>query len=233
MLIINNIHKSFGQGKNRLHVLKGIDLIIKPGDVFTVIGPSGAGKSTLLHVLGGLDQPDQGEVILDHENIYRLRDRQLSRVRNRKFGFIFQFYHLLPEFTAVENVMLPALVKDEEEIKTVRQASIALLEQVGLKDRLAHKPNELSGGEQQRVAIARALINKPRILLCDEPTGNLDSENGQAIIDLLMSLNASNHQTLVIVTHDEAIAQRSRRITYMRDGRLVSLPEAETALRSG
>jgi len=226
MLIIKNIHKGYSTGIRRLSVLKGIDLIINPGDFFTVVGPSGAGKSTLLHVLGGLDRPDQGQVLFEDKDIYRLKDAEVARIRNRKFGFIFQFYHLLPEFTALENVMLPALVKSELGIAAVRSRGRSLLERVGLKGRFAHKPNQLSGGEHQRVAIARALINEPQIIFCDEPTGNLDSETGQDIIDLLIELNRENRQALVIVTHDAAIAQRSHRITYMRDGRLESCEPA-------
>jgi len=220
MLIIKDIHKGYSTGTRRLSVLKGIELIINPGDVFTVVGPSGAGKSTLLHVLGGLDKPDQGQVIFEGKDIYRLKDAEVARIRNQKFGFIFQFYHLLPEFTALENVMLPALVKNTLSMDEVKKQSRALLERVGLKGRFSHKPNQLSGGEHQRVAIARALINQPKVVFCDEPTGNLDSETGQDIIDLLLELNRENRQTLVMVTHDAAIAQRSQRITYMKDGRL-------------
>ncbi len=220
MLIIRDLHKGYTTGVGRLSVLKGIDLILNSGDVFTVVGPSGAGKSTLLHVIGGLDKPDQGQVIFQDKDVYRLKDPEVARIRNRNFGFIFQFYHLLPEFTALENVMLPALVRGKLGMDEVRAKSRALLQRVGLKDRFTHKPHQLSGGEHQRVAIARALINEPDIIFCDEPTGNLDSETGQDIIELLLSLNRENRQTLVIVTHDVSIAQRSHRITYMRDGRL-------------
>ena len=221
MLDVRNVHKSFSQGPNRLHVLKGIDLKIKPGDIVTVVGPSGAGKSTLLHILGGLDQPDEGQVFLEGQEIYKLNDRQRSQVRNRKIGFIFQFYHLLPEFTALENVMLPAMVSQRGTMEELRSKSAGLLTQVGLQERLSHKPNELSGGEQQRVAIARALINEPKIIFCDEPIGNLDSANGHVIMDLLVGLNQKNRQTLVIVTHDEAMARRSSRMIMMKDGQLI------------
>jgi len=221
MLNAQNLNKSYQQFDRRLHVLKGIDLSIGKGEVLAIAGPSGAGKSTLLHILGGLDKPDEGRVTLDGEEIYKLNDVQRARVRNRKFGFIFQFYHLLPEFTALENVFLPAMVGDAQaRAEDLKGRAEALLTQVGLKDRQEHKPYQLSGGEQQRVAIARALINEPDIIFCDEPTGNLDSENGRQIIELLLDLNARNQQTLVIVTHDEQVARRSQKVIHMRDGSL-------------
>ncbi|MBN1870156.1 MAG: ABC transporter ATP-binding protein [Candidatus Omnitrophica bacterium] len=226
MLEALNINKSYFRSNNALHVLKGIDLRIEEGAIVSVVGPSGAGKSTLLHVLGGLDKPDQGEVHLDGENIYGLKDAARARIRNTKVGFVFQFYHLLPEFTALENVLLPAMIQMRQGAKKQFEGQgLDLLDKVGLKQRADHKPYQLSGGEQQRVAIARALINNPRIVFCDEPTGNLDSESGDGIIRLLMDLNKKNHQTLVIVTHDEQIAMRSHRRIHIRDGILV--PEKE------
>ena len=217
-----NIHKSYRHGSNILHVLKGVDLRIEAGEIISIVGPAGAGKSTLLHILGGLDSPTQGQVILQGEDVYGLNDRSRAKIRNEKIGFVFQFYHLLPEFTALENVLLPAFVKaDEKDIGLLEARGKSLLKQVGLNKRTEHKPQELSGGEQQRVAIARALINEPKVILCDEPTGNLDSETGKETIDLLRELNAKNKQTLVIVTHDENIAQMSHRTILMRDGRLV------------
>ena len=222
ILEATNLRKSYSQEGGPLHVLKGIDLAINEGEMVAIIGPSGAGKSTLLHILGGLDYPDEGKVILEGEEIYRLNDAQRARIRNKRIGFVFQFYHLLPEFTTLENVILPNLIK-EDNAKTAKceEEGLALLEKVGLKLRAAHKPYQLSGGEQQRAAIARALINEPRIVFCDEPTGNLDSQSGEEIIHLLMGLNKKNHQTLVIVTHDEEIARLADRIIHIRDGQLV------------
>jgi lipoprotein-releasing system ATP-binding protein len=223
ILEASNINKSYFRSNNALHVLKGIDLKINEGDIVSVVGPSGAGKSTLLHVMGGLDCPDQGTVHLDGENIYELKDAALAKIRNSKVGFVFQFYHLLPEFSALENVLLPAMIQMKQGSKKKFEGQgLDLLDKVGLKERVHHKPYQLSGGEQQRVAIARALINKPRIVFCDEPTGNLDSQSGQGIIQLLMDLNKKNNQTLVIVTHDEHVAGRSHRTIHIRDGELVS-----------
>ena len=221
LLEAENIHKSYKQAATALEVLKGVDLKIKKGEIISVVGPSGVGKSTLLHICGGLDAPDQGLVILDGEDIYQLKDEERAKLRNHKIGFVFQFYYLLQELTALENVTLPMMIqKDAREIKRFDSKGMALLKKVGLKDRAQHKPYQLSGGEQQRVAIARALINEPKIILCDEPTGNLDSATGKQIIDLLVGLNKENNQTLVIVTHDEQIAQRSHRTIQMRDGQL-------------
>ncbi len=216
-----NINKSY-YGSSVLHVLKGVNLKIKEGEIVSVAGPSGAGKSTLLHVLGGLDKPDRGVVHFDGEDVYSLKDVDRAKIRNRKVGFVFQFYHLLPEFTALENVILPAMVRLlPGKKKQLEDQGMDLLDKVGLKQRVQHKPYQLSGGEQQRVAIARALINKPLIIFCDEPTGNLDSESGEEIIDLLMGLNKKNNQTLVIVTHDDHVAERSHRTIHIKDGVLV------------
>lgn len=229
MLEAVNICKSYSRlNNNELHILKGIDLKVKEGEIVVVVGPSGAGKSTLLHVLGGLDRPDKGSIHLDGEDLYNLKDAERAKIRNSKIGFVFQFYHLLPEFTALENVLLPLFVRTRRaDKKAFEVQGLDLLNKVGLKDRSDHKPYQLSGGEQQRVAIARALINDPRIVFCDEPTGNLDSKSGQSIIELLMELNQKNNQTLVIVTHDEHIATRSNRIVHIWDGKLT--PESETA----
>jgi len=222
ILEATNINKSYSRLNHVLHVLKGIDLKIAEGEIVSIVGPSGAGKSTLLHVLGGLDDPDQGVVRLDGEDLYGLRDAARAKIRNSKVGFVFQFYHLLPEFTALENVIMPAMIQMRKGSKKPFEGQgLDLLEKVGLKDRVHHKPYQLSGGEQQRVAIARALVNKPRIIFCDEPTGNLDSESGQGIIDLLIALNRKNNQTLVIVTHDDHFAARSHRTIHIRDGALV------------
>lgn len=223
LLTARNIHKKYQQGTSELPILKGVDLDVSMGEVLALVGPSGAGKSTLLHILGGLDKPNEGDVLLEGKSIYTVNDTERARVRNRQVGFVFQFYHLLPEFTALENVALPALITSgvaKPQASQVRAQE--LLEKVGLKDRVTHRPHELSGGEQQRVAIARALTNKPKIVLCDEPTGNLDSQSGEAIIELLLDLNKSENQTLVIVTHDEKIAARSNRVVRIKDGKLFS-----------
>ena len=222
MLEAINLQKSYKISNNVLKVLKGVHLKIQEGEIVSIIGPSGAGKSTLLHILGGLDRPDEGKVILEEDNLYSLDDTKRAHIRNKKIGFIFQFYHLLPEFTALENVMLPGLIcNGNKSIQKLEKKAGSLLDQVGLKKRLKHKPQELSGGEQQRVAIARALMNEPKIILCDEPTGNLDSETGKEIIDLLKDLNKKNKQTLVMVTHDESIAKMSDKTIHMRDGQLI------------
>ncbi len=220
MLNVLNIHKHYDHPAGKVHVLKGIDLLVKSGEVVAIVGPSGAGKSTLLHIMGGLDRPAQGQVQFEEEDLYRLNEKKRGQIRNLKFGFIFQFYHLLPEFTALENVILPAIIDKNANFDAVKTKGILLLDKVGLSKRSEHKPHELSGGEQQRVAIARALINEPKVIFCDEPTGNLDSESGNGVIDLLMDLNKNNKQTLVIVTHDESIAKRSHRVIPMRDGKL-------------
>lgn len=223
MLEASNLHKTYDHLANSLHVLKGVSLKIETGDFLAIVGPSGAGKSTLLHILGGLDKPDDGLVILNGQEIYKLNDRDRAAVRNQKVGFVFQFYHLLPEFSALENVTLPALIKgDMAKSKTLEEKGLNLLERVGLKARATHKPNQLSGGEQQRVAIARALMNDPKIVFCDEPTGNLDSQSGEDIIKLLMEFNRVQKQTLVIVTHDKEIAKVAHKTVQMRDGKFVS-----------
>lgn len=214
-----NINKTYGDTGSPLHVLKGINVEVNEGEVLSIVGPSGAGKSTLLHILGGLDLPTDGKVMMGEQDIYSLNDRQRSQLRNEKVGFVFQFYHLLPEFTAIENIVMPAMIKaNSRKVKDFEFRAKELLQMVGLENRCQHKPSQLSGGEQQRVAIARALINDPGLILCDEPTGNLDSESGQTIIDLLLALNKKNNQTIVLVTHDTAIAEKSHRIIRIRDG---------------
>ena len=226
MLEAVNVHKTYNHGTNKLHILKGIYLTIRQGDILAIVGPSGAGKSTLLHILGALDRPSEGQVIFEGEDVYRLNDRERSSLRNRKIGFVFQFYHLLPELTALENVLLPSVVKgDLKNFNSLETTGLNLLDRVGLSKRAMHRPNQLSGGEQQRVAIARALVNQPKIIFCDEPTGNLDSQTGGGIIELLIDLNIKNKQTLVIVTHDEEIARLSHRTIYMRDGKLMESRE--------
>ncbi len=224
MLRAKGIHKVYRDGKKDLHVLKGIDLEVKKGETLSVVGPSGAGKSTLLHILGGLDRPNSGKVFLDDSDFYALPENDRARHRNQKIGFVFQFYHLLPEFTALENAMMPALIKGYGLRVTgyeVRRKTESLLQELGLGERLRHRPSELSGGEQQRVAIARALINSPEVLLCDEPTGNLDSKMGEEILDILFGLNKEHRTTIVLVTHDKGIAKRAARTAEIRDGRIL------------
>lgn len=222
-----NIHKIYKSGNKDLHVLKGIDLKIEKGEFVSILGPSGAGKSTLLHILGGLDEPTEGSVVLDNEDIYRLSDSKRAALRNRRAGFVFQSYHLLSEFSALENVALPAMIQGAVPAKAgTAKAGTAkaaeLLELVGLKARAHHRPPELSGGEQQRTAIARALVNSPELLLCDEPTGNLDSETGKDIIELLYRLNREKKTTVVVVTHEEVIAKKADRVIHIKDGSLVT-----------
>lgn len=219
MIEAKGLRKIYRNGAKELEVLKGIDLKVEKGEVLAVLGPSGAGKSTLLHLLGGLDPPTSGEILIDGVDIYSLGDMERARMRNRKIGFVFQFYHLLPEFNAFENVMLPLLIKGEDG-KDRRDRGAKLLRSVGLEGRMSHRPSQLSGGEQQRVAIARALINDPELLLCDEPTGNLDSETGKNIIELLWELNKSRKMTLMVVTHDAQIAKDAKRVLYIRDGKI-------------
>ncbi|MBF0388429.1 MAG: ABC transporter ATP-binding protein [Candidatus Omnitrophica bacterium] len=220
MLKVENISKSYTDTQKRVDVLKGVSLTISAGENLAVVGPSGAGKSTLLHIAGGLDRPNEGKVLLNGQDLYRLADAERSAVRNATVGFVFQFYHLLGDLTALENVMLPLIVKGNAGARTreIEEKALQRLNDVGLGARADHKPNQLSGGEQQRVAVARALINDPALLLCDEPTGNLDSASGSAVIDLLFSLNARDRRTVVIVTHDEALARRATRIVRIRDG---------------
>lgn len=219
-----NIHKSYLIGGEKLHVLKGLGIEVSKGEILMVMGASGAGKSTLLHVLGGLDYPDEGEVIINDINLYEIGDDKICALRNERIGFIFQFYHLLPEFTALENVMLPATIYNRKRLRKgdIFNKANNLLKNVGLAQRVHHKPGELSGGEQQRVAIARALINDPELILCDEPTGNLDSENSKRLIDLLQRLNQENQQTFMIVSHDESISKVAHRVIKIEDGRLVN-----------
>ena len=217
MLRADNIHKIYKDGKRELHVLKGVSLELRKDEIVAIVGPSGAGKSTLLHILGGIDKPSSGKVFLDNSDFYSLDDIKRAGFRNRKIGFVFQFYHLLPDFTALENVMLPGMIKGSKNIKNTAEI---LLEDVGLGKRLRHRPGELSGGEQQRVAIARALINNPKMLLCDEPTGNLDSEMGMEILNILFNLNKKHKTAIVIVTHDKEIAGRAHKTIEMKDGRI-------------
>jgi ABC-type lipoprotein export system ATPase subunit len=217
LLSARDLHKTYTLGKRELQVLRGVDVELARGDFLAVRGASGAGKSTLLHLLGGLDSPTAGEVRLGSRRLAELSSRELARVRNCEVGYIFQAYYLLPELDALENVCLPARMARTPAAQAEARGR-ELLARVGLKERVEHKPYELSGGEQQRVAIARALINEPELILADEPTGNLDSHTGEEIIDLLCSIRAEKQTTLVIATHDEKVAARAPRVMRLVDG---------------
>lgn len=217
------LHKAYHNGNKELKVLRGIDLSIDKGKFIAIVGPSGAGKSTLLHILGGLDVPTRGRVIFETRDIYRLSDSELSGLRNERIGFVFQFYHLLSEFTVLENVLMPVMVsRHSSVVRDPKEEALELLKEVGLSERTAHFPNQLSGGEQQRVAIARALMNKPALLLCDEPTGNLDSKTGEEIVSLLRKINRQNQMTVVLVTHNQELAKSAEVIYHLKDGALMN-----------
>ena len=212
-----NIEKSFGE----LKVLKGINIKINSGEIVSIVGPSGAGKTTLLQILGSLDKPSAGDVLIDGTAINKLNEKQIAVFRNKNIGFVFQFHQLLPEFTAVENCFLPALIGGAS-IKEAEVKAIKLLDFLGLSHRLEHKPSELSGGEKQRVAVARALINNPSVIFADEPSGNLDSKNQEELMELFVSLRNKFRQTFVIVTHDEHLSLKSDRTVHMRDGLIIN-----------
>jgi lipoprotein-releasing system ATP-binding protein len=219
------LHKSYRLGRTTLTVLRGVSFRVAPGEFVAVVGASGSGKSTLLHLLGLLDRPDKGTVCLDGENAAGLSSRKRSQLRCREIGFVFQFYHLLPELNVLENALLPAKVDSSLPgwfacRADRRRRAVEVLEHVGLGERLKHRPKELSGGERQRVAIARALMNRPRFLLADEPTGNLDSKTGKQILSVLRAVSRETRQTVVMVTHDTDIARSADRILHLRDGRL-------------
>ena len=215
MIQVHHVDKSFGS----LQVLKDISLEVQTSQVVTIVGPSGAGKSTLLHLIGTLDRPERGEIMIDGVKIHALTDDQLSDFRSAHIGFVFQFHHLLPEFTAVENVMLPMLIAGQSR-QNAQQRAKELLGFMKLDDRVGHKPSELSGGEQQRVSVARALANNPDLILADEPSGNLDTENAQKLHQLFFELRDRFHQTFIIVTHNEELAKLSDRRIVMRDGQI-------------
>ena len=222
MIDIKGIKKSFGS----LEVLKGIDLHIAKGEVVSIVGPSGAGKTTLLQIIGTLDRPDTGTITIDGIDVSKLSSKKLSDFRNQHIGFVFQFHQLLPEFTAIENIMIPAYIAGASH-REAKQRAQELLDFMGLSDRASHKPNELSGGEKQRVAVARALINHPAVILADEPSGSLDSKNKEELHQLFFDLRDKFGQTFVIVTHDEQLASITDRTIHMRDGQLENLEELD------
>ena len=222
MLEAKNVTKVYRTGNVPLTVLHGVSLQVEAGEFLAITGPSGAGKSTLLHLLAGLDTPTAGEVLWENQPLSRMSERQRAMFRNRTVGIVFQFYHLLPELTALENVMLPGLVGSTGSARALRERARSRLEQVGLGRRLHHKPSALSGGEQQRAAIARALVNEPKMIFCDEPTGNLDSKTGAAIAELLVELHQSRRMSLVLVTHEAMLAGLADQAVVLRDGRIVS-----------
>lgn len=203
-----------------MHVLKGVDLQVQKGEVVAIVGKSGAGKSTLLHILGTLDRADEGKLYINEEDVFALKNKRLAAFRNQNIGFVFQFHHLLPEFTALENVCIPGYISRQAENKVQKRAK-ELLDYLGLSERLSHKPGALSGGEQQRVAVARALVNSPAIVFADEPSGNLDSTSSQELHQLLFKLRNDFQQTFIIVTHNEELAKMSDRCLEMKDGRLM------------
>jgi lipoprotein-releasing system ATP-binding protein len=219
LVIIEDLHKSFQHMGRTLEVLRGIDLNIYSGQILAIVGPSGAGKSTLLHCIGTLDLPSAGRIRLGKEELTTMSGSRLAAVRNRDIGFVFQFHHLLPEFDALENVMMPGLIQGRPKKEMERRAR-ALLEEVGLAHRVSHRPGELSGGEQQRVAVARALALGPKLLLADEPTGNLDTATSDAIHDLFFQINKEHGTTIVVVTHNPMFAERMPRVVRMKDGRV-------------
>ncbi|MDM1294922.1 ABC transporter ATP-binding protein [Sphingobacterium sp. N143] len=216
MLQAKGIHKAYGA----LPILKGVDITVEKGEIVSIVGASGAGKSTLLHIIGTLDKPDQGSILIDGVDIHKLSAKKLSAFRNEHIGFVFQFHHLLPEFTALENVCIPAFIQGQGRTEAEAKAK-ELLDLLGVSHRMDHKPAEMSGGEQQRVSVARALMNDPSIILADEPSGNLDSENAAALHQLFFDLRNKFQQTFVIVTHNEELARISDRTIHMRDGLVV------------
>jgi ABC-type lipoprotein export system ATPase subunit len=222
LLKAENISKRYNGKGTGLDAVKQVSLSIKKSEILALVGPSGAGKSTLLHILGGLDKPLMGKVFFDGIDLYKAADKERSSIRNKSMGFVFQFYHLLDDFTAIENVMMPAMLfcRSKALEKQIKANAANLLQAVGIMDRSGHRPSQVSGGEAQRISIARALINNPEIVLCDEPTGNLDSENAHNILKLIRSLNEKFNQAFLIVTHNELISDFAHRVIHMEDGKL-------------
>jgi len=219
VLQCRSVVRRFREGSSTLEVLSGVDLEVRPAERVAIIGSSGSGKTTLLQIMGGLDDPDEGEVYVDGQAMHGSSELSKGELRNRYIGFVYQFHHLLPEFTAAENVAMPLLIRRESKPKALQKAG-ALLARVGLGERLTHKPGELSGGERQRAAVARALITRPQLVLADEPTGNLDAGNGEHVLNLMLELNQELQTSLIIVTHDHSIANRMDRVLVLENGRL-------------
>ncbi|MEM5782790.1 MAG: ABC transporter ATP-binding protein [Candidatus Aenigmatarchaeota archaeon] len=217
-----NVSKIYKLDNVEVKAISNINLKIKKGETVAIMGPSGSGKSTLLHIIGCLDKPSSGKVIIDSKDVSKLNENQLAEIRRQKIGFVFQFFYLIPSLNALRNVMFPMLFTNNLNKEEKEKKAIELLELVGLKNRIYHRPAEMSGGERQRIAIARALANDPQIILADEPTGNLDTEKGKAIIDLLLNLNKEKNITLIIVTHDSYIASHAKRIIKLKDGKIIS-----------
>jgi putative ABC transport system ATP-binding protein len=230
VLEARDVHKTYPLGKVEVSALRGVTIEIEQGEFVAILGPSGSGKSTLLHVLGGLDRPDKGSIYIDGINLSTLNDAKLAEVRLHKIGFVFQFFNLLPRLTALKNVELPLTLADVSEKESVQKAT-EMLELVGLKDRMHHRPTELSGGEQQRVAVARALINDPKIVLADEPTGNLDTKTGWEIVSLMKRLSTEKNQTFVVVTHDQGVAENANRIIHLKDGVIQGVKKGSGGMR--
>ncbi len=221
LLHAENLWKEYPVGKNlSVQVLKGLDVEIRNGEILVIVGPSGSGKSTLLHILGGLDRPTSGKVIFENQDIFSFSEEKLASFRNSRMGFVFQFHHLLSEFTALENVAMPALIGGKS-FQFVRSKAEKILKEIGLGERLNHKPNELSGGEQQRIAVARALMNNPKLIFADEPSGNLDEENAAILHDLLVDLSKEHETTFVIATHNPSLTKRADRVMRLADGKIL------------
>jgi putative ABC transport system ATP-binding protein len=225
ILIVNDVKKNYRMGKVSVPALRGVSFDVEEGEFLTIFGPSGSGKSTLLHLIGCLDRPDEGEIYVDGDNVLKLSDDELAELRLHKIGFVFQFFNLLPRLTALKNVELPLTIAGLPEKEALSKAE-GMLRLVGLEARMNHKPSELSGGEQQRVAIARALISNPKIVLADEPTGNLDTKTGWEIVQLMRKLNEERRQTFIVVTHDPNIAETADRIIHLKDGLIEGIKEA-------
>ena len=222
-----DIHKSFTDGKNQVDVITGLSLNVAEGEFVSIVGSSGSGKSTLLHILGGLDLPTRGSIILNDQRLDQLGEAERGYLRNEHLGFVYQFHHLLPEFTALENVAMPLMLRKDVEFKQAKERAEYLLERVGLSHRIQHQPGELSGGERQRVALARALVTKPKLMLADEPTGNLDRKTAVTIFELLADLRQELKMAMLIVTHDEQLAKSADRILHMQDGVWLADPKIE------